>query len=273
MRQPRENAGPARGILRLPGEQGSHEHHRVLPRPELRELVAHFWGVSWSLATPELVETLGHPTVHLVFEHGPDGCRAEVAGVPLAKFSRKLAGDGWVFGIKLRPGAGRELLGGSVHRLTGKVLPLSRVLPDAEALAASIFSTPVFPGRVAVAERFLMARHSGVSPALVVLRDLVEAIATDAELIRVEQLVDRVGVDRRTLERRFRDAVGVTPKWVIRRYRLHEATERLRRGDALIEVAHDLGYADQAHFSRDFKAAVGTSPAAFVKRERSDGER
>lgn len=269
MRQPRESPGPARGILRLPSEQGSHAHHRILPRPELRELIEHFWGVSWSLPTPQLVETLGHPTVHLVFEDGSEGRRAEVAGVPLSKFSRALSGTGSVFGIKLRPAAFRAICTVAAHRLTGKVSPLAEVLPELAPLEQQIFSTPSIEERVRLAEGCLLACRPIVLPEIAALRDLVETIAADPELIRVEQLVELAAVDRRTLERRFRDAVGVTPKWVIRRYRLHEATERLRRGDLLIAVAHELGYADQAHFSRDFKAAVGLSPQAFVKRERS----
>jgi AraC-like DNA-binding protein len=56
---------------------------------------------------------------------------------------------------------------------------------------------------------------------------------------------------------------------VIRRYRLHEAAEQLKGPDPppLAALAAALGYADQAHFARDFKAVVGRTPAVFV-----DGE-
>jgi AraC-like DNA-binding protein len=57
-----------------------------------------------------------------------------------------------------------------------------------------------------------------------------------------------------------------SPKWVIQRYRLHEAAERLDTAATdLSTLAHELGYADQAHFARDFKAAVGRPPASYLR--------
>ena len=63
---------------------------------------------------------------------------------------------------------------------------------------------------------------------------------------------------------------GCTPKWLIQRRRLHEAAERLsgeERPD-LARVAADLGYADQAHFGRDFRAVTGLTPGAFAAEPR-----
>ncbi len=58
----------------------------------------------------------------------------------------------------------------------------------------------------------------------------------------------------------------MTPKWVIQRYRLFEAAEQLAAGHTDgVRVAHELGYFDQAHFIRDFKALVGRSPLEFAR--------
>ena len=75
------------------------------------------------------------------------------------------------------------------------------------------------------------------------------------------------GVGKRTLQRLFSEYAGVTPKWIIQRYRLHEAAERLatEEGVSLAELALDLGYYDQAHFVRDFRAVVGRPPAAYAR--------
>ena len=64
----------------------------------------------------------------------------------------------------------------------------------------------------------------------------------------------------------FTGGVGVSPKWVLQRYRLHEAAERIaegRDGD-WAATALELGYFDQAHFIRDFKALIGASPAQYA---------
>jgi AraC-like DNA-binding protein len=62
--------------------------------------------------------------------------------------------------------------------------------------------------------------------------------------------------------------VGVGPKWVIRRYRLHEVTERMAAGSRIdwAGLAADLGYADQAHLTRDFGALFGEPPTRYARR-------
>ena len=85
------------------------------------------------------------------------------------------------------------------------------------------------------------------------------------EITRVEHLCTHAGYSKRTLQRLFREYVGVTPKWVLDRIRLHEAAERMADGDAdWASMALDLGYFDQAHFIKAFKAVVGRSPADYA---------
>jgi AraC-like DNA-binding protein len=72
-------------------------------------------------------------------------------------------------------------------------------------------------------------------------------------------------IGERALQRLTRRRIGLSPKWLIQRRRLHEAADRLRRGEQvdLARVAIELGYADQAHFTRDFRSATGLTPGEF----------
>jgi AraC-like DNA-binding protein len=98
------------------------------------------------------------------------------------------------------------------------------------------------------------------------LRALVEAAQTEREITTVEALRARAGLHLRELQRWFRDAVGVTPKWLIQRYRLHAALVRLEAEPApLAGLAAQLGYADQAHFARDFKLLGGVAPSRYAR--------
>lgn len=241
---------PPRGLLRKPVAPG--EHVRLLPARALRPWVAHYWWVTWKLARPFVAETLSHPSVHLVFEGG----RWELAGVQRKRFTRTLRGEGWVFGVKFRPGAFQPWWGASVAPLTDR-----RVRYEAPRISLA--------RAVEVIEPWLLARRPGLPRAVEEVRDLAERIAGDRSLIRVENAAAALGVDVRTLQRRFRHAVGVGPKWVIQRYRLHEAAERLKaaRAPALADLAVELGYFDQAHFAREFRAVIGRSPRRFVAEE------
>jgi AraC-like DNA-binding protein len=75
----------------------------------------------------------------------------------------------------------------------------------------------------------------------------------------------------RALQRLFSTQVGVSPKWVILRYRIHEALEQAgTRSDVdWAALAADLGYADQAHLVRDFTTTVGVPPTAYAAEARA----
>lgn len=96
---------------------------------------------------------------------------------------------------------------------------------------------------------------------------IVLRASTDREITRVDHLVREFGIGSRGLQRLFAEYVGVSPKWVIQRYRLHEAAERIAEGGISdwATLALDLGYADQAHFIRDFRRLVGSSPGEYAR--------
>jgi AraC-like DNA-binding protein len=96
-------------------------------------------------------------------------------------------------------------------------------------------------------------------------------VAKERDIRKVADLAARYRVNERTLQRLFARYVGVSPKWVIQRYRLHEAAEQLAAQESLDQaaLALELGYSDQAHFVRDFKSIIGLSPAAYARSARA----
>ncbi len=99
---------------------------------------------------------------------------------------------------------------------------------------------------------------------------LAEVARHDPGIRRVEDLAAAAGSTPRTLQRMFAEYAGVSPTWVLRRYRILEATQRAHEagGSRWAELAAQLGYADQAHLVRDFRAHLGITPAAYAARQR-----
>ena len=85
---------------------------------------------------------------------------------------------------------------------------------------------------------------------------------------RVEWLADALGISDRQLRRRFRRFVGYGPKTldrVLRFRRLVSQSPAIRSGDGdLARLAAELGYADQAHMTRDCVALSGLTPGRLA---------
>ncbi|MGH8260675.1 MAG: helix-turn-helix domain-containing protein [Steroidobacteraceae bacterium] len=81
---------------------------------------------------------------------------------------------------------------------------------------------------------------------------------------RVEAVADAIGVGRRRLERHFRLQIGVGPKEFASLVRFGAVTSDLE-GKSWADAALRGGYADQAHFIRDFKARTGLTPTQFQR--------
>ena len=250
-----------RGILR-PHEGRRHFRlTREPPSPDLDPWVERHWMVEWDLSAPFTQELLNHPTVNLAVEPGFAG----VYGIRTARDRKQIDGRGRVVGVKFRPGGFQPFWGRSVHLLTNRTLALPAVFgADAAALPERVRAERDDP--FAVMEAFLRERLPPPDPNLGVVGAIVATMLDDPAVARVDALAARHGMSTRTLQRLFRRYVGVSPKWVLKRYRLHEAAERIaegRNGD-WAATALDLGYFNQAHFIRDFKALVGASPAQYA---------
>jgi AraC-like DNA-binding protein len=258
---------PPRGILRPEAIADKFELGRYAPAPEHAWFVEHYWTVRWDLRgqPPYLSETLPYPVVHLVV----DEAAAQLWGVVKTRFGYLLEDQGGVFGIKFRPGGIKPLVPGSVARLTSRVVDAGAALgPEWEQLARRIRAAGDDAARTAVADQGLRALAPPHDPNVDLVNRVVERIVADRSLTRVETIAADLGCSVRSLQRLFSTYVGVGPKWVIGRYRLHEAADLLTtQPDAdLLTLALNLGYFDQAHFIKDFKAIVGEPPGEYARR-------
>jgi AraC-like DNA-binding protein len=239
---------------------------RFPPAADLADLVERHWLVSWELPPGRdgSVTLLPHPCVNVVL----DGGRLAVSGVGRDRFTYAYRGSGRVFGVKFRPGAFLPFLHAPVSDITGAVLPAEQLWgPAAAELAARMTAAPGVDEMVGLVEAFLRERRPPSDPQVELVGRIVAALLHDRTICRVDDVTERFNINPRTLQRLFQRYVGVSPKWVLRRYRLHEAAAVLAREQhrPWAEVAAELGYFDQSHFIRDFTAAIGITPVAYAQ--------
>ncbi|WP_069386541.1 AraC family transcriptional regulator [Cellulosimicrobium cellulans] len=250
---------------------------RLDPAPDLADLVERHWVVRWDLPPEERFTqvVVPHPVANVVAE--ASGYAAH--GIPPGLFERTLTGAGVVVGTKLRPGAFRVLLGSADAVQPGVRVPASSFLgpaaDDVGRRALALAGGGDERAAVAVVEQLLRARADVVRTPRAV-RDLERVRATFAALVAGElapgagvgDLAAVTGSTPRSLQRLFAATVGVSPKWVLQRHRVHLAADLLAANpdQDLAALATAVGYYDQAHLGTDFLRATRTTPGAYARR-------
>ncbi|MFF7373676.1 DUF6597 domain-containing transcriptional factor [Streptomyces massasporeus] len=267
-----------RGIVDPSGLLDRVRFRRHEPAEPLRRYVEWYWLIDWDLPAPYASHIVPHPAVNLTFQWDESGETeappyAEVTGVALGLYTRKLTGRGRVCGAKFRPGGFRPYTPEvPVSRWTGRALPAREVFPQITGdTARSIVTAAGDRARVAALDAVLLSLPHTPDPQADLAIDLVRHIRADRTVRRVGDFARAEGLSVRALQRLFATCVGVSPKWVILRYRIHEALEQAGTRDDIdwAALAADLGYADQAHLVRDFTATVGVPPTAYATETRS----
>lgn len=271
-----------RGLLRpTETEQAAHLTREHPVTPALHPFVERYWSVSWDRTDrpPFRSEVLSHPAVNLSVESGSEPRfgfalpAALVHGVVTRRFTVDLIGSGRVTAVKFRPGGYRAFTGDQPPR--NSVTRLTRAFGvDPDALTAAVLATDDDAGRAAVLDGALAPLAPEPDGSYLELQGLLGDMVEDRSLVRVDQVAALASCSIRSLQRLFATYLGVSPKSVLARYRLHDAAAAIDAGQVedLAGLAVSMGWFDQAHFSRDFRAVVGMPPSAYLHRARKSAD-
>lgn len=258
----------SRGILHPAAAHTVFQLDRFPSTGAAARFVDRYWLSTWNLppGIRHEQQVLVHPVVNVVFE----AQGAIVSGVDTGRFATVLEGSRRALGVMFRPAAFAPFLDDPLSALTDKELPLSAVpaLADLEPLLVPLVADLDVPAEqlAATADAAMAERAPDARQPCETTTEWAELAVRDRGLNRVEDLANAVGVSVRTLQRAFTEHIGIGPKWFLRRYRIYEAAERVAHQERVdwAELAADLGYADQAHLTRDFTAAFGLPPAQYA---------
>ncbi|GAC69269.1 AraC family transcriptional regulator [Gordonia soli] len=243
------------------------------PAADLTDLIRRFWVPVWSVppgdAAPQRV--LQYPVCLMVVTP----TYARFYGVRRGVSENVLSGNGWAVGTMLSPAAGSLVVGGSVAAWTDRHAELAEIFGSvgaelAAAVRATMLPAPSADDRQHAAtglfEDWLRA-HLPVDADGHLVNEIVSYVESNSDVTEVAQICAGFGIGERTLQRLTHRRLGLTPKWLIQRRRLQEASERLRDpGVTVARIAADLGYSDEAHMVRDFRTVTGETPGRFAAR-------
>ncbi|MET0555178.1 MAG: helix-turn-helix domain-containing protein [Vicinamibacteria bacterium] len=245
----------------------------VAPSPALEPFVRQFTFVEAEQQATRVLVPDG--TAVAGFRFGGHACLLDERGavrMPDASFAgvrdtarrmRTSAGGGVVL-ASFRAGTAAAFFRAPQHELFGDTVPLDALAPrDAVAETEErVREATDHASRVAAFEAFLLARldASRLDP---LVAEAARRVAFDPSRVRVAPLARALGLSQDRLEKRFRRAVGATPKQLASIVRLRRAVDAYRADGTLTRAAAGAGFFDQSHFNRAFRAATGLTPRAF----------
>ena len=260
------------------------QYHYLPPPEPLKNYVRFFWilqnnGLSQGLQT---FTTMADGCPGLIFQKTENQPFYQNSKVLPATFlygqstshAQMALGRSTTIGIYFYPHAFPSVFGFSADELTntclnteeltaGRELYLTEQLQQATSLTQQIELLSAYL-------LFQISRHNRLSDASV--KAAVTQIIKTKGTIPVKDLQKSLRLTERSLERKFKQNVGISPKMFSRICRFQAALGQLRNQNhfKLSDIAYENQYADQSHFIREFKEFAGLTPYQFQKQPDSD---
>lgn len=259
------NHNPITGVLHQRQSAELYQLRRYLPDAALAELIEQFWLVDWDLRgkAAHMQQNLPDPNFHLVINTGT----VTLLGPVSKSYSYEMQGKGQIIGVKFALGALAERLNFRPADFIDKQLEVEQVFNmDTSRLLSELSAANSDQQRVAILQSCFKPFAIVPSEQGARLRQLVSLIKQQSDITKVELLSEHSNLSVQAIQRCFRQYLGINPKWLIRKYRLHQALLLLEQQSVEIaDLVEVLGYTDQSHLIRDFKEFLGVTPAAYTR--------
>ncbi len=250
---------------------------RILPPPYLQHHVRYFWSLESTGVepSPTALGPLADGCPGLIFQPAREGTfcdgqhkplpEAFLYGQTVKRTQLQMAGNFRTVGVCFYPNSLKSIFGFDADELTDSCLGvdlLSVHLPEQLLHAASLSD------QVEILSAFLFTRIRKISlQADAVTHFALRQIIGAKGRLSLPELQKNLKLSERSLERKFNQHVGISPKLFARVCQFQSALSQLKnnRFSLLSDVAYDNGYADQSHFIRTFKSFAGFAPYQWQK--------
>lgn len=258
-------------------------YYAELPaRPELRPWIAAHWHFRVASEAGEIEHTVPLTGGALIHVHNRFPDTPVLTGPRVTPLRVTVRGGDEFWGTHLWPGAAASLLGVEAGTVRDAVVPAMKVVPPiwTRDLAERVAQIPDGKKELEERERLAAGRldeawAERAECAAPLDRQVMQAVFL---LLRsrgeepVARLAAAVGLSSRHFRRRFRAAVGLTPKELARLRRVRSSAAGMVRGgpnaETWVGLAADHGYADQSHLVREYRSLLGLTPTGFRRHVR-----
>lgn len=262
----KHNTSKITGVLQQQQSQQHYRLRRYFPDLGLTDWVEQFWLVDWDLGDgiTHTQQNLPDPNFHLIISN--DG--VSIIGPVSKVYTYQMKGQGRIIGVKFELGALAEVLDRPLATYVDTDI-LARHVVGAEVAdtLASLLTCNSDDAICCALQEHLTPFVPKISQQQRRVNELLRLIKSETAICKVDQLAEHTQLSPRVLQRLFKTYVGLSPKWLIRKYRLHKALEQIEYGNIdIFDIVAQLGYTDQSHLIRDFKDVVGVTPQMMMNK-------
>ncbi len=258
-------------------------YEETAPCTALREYVECYWVLRTDQSLKEEL-CLPDGSASLIFNFGPDYLRA-TCSQPNARTSHgrcTLPHQGResvlitqqapvrVLGARFKPYGMAPFYRVSMAELSpGFVLQGAALAPFIGNLEELLFATEDFGERIRRLEAFLLERLPLAAPPDELVKNAVLLMVRSEGNLRISDLLEQLCVSKSSLEKKFQEAVGLSPKIVCNILRFNSLVYQQRQHPypTLTELTYNQGFFDQAHLVHNFKAFTGLPPGRFFRQD------
>jgi hypothetical protein len=179
-------------------------------------------------------------------------------------------GDVNSFAICFYPYGFANFVGTPLEKLVDIETPIESLFGEipAKVLEQKIVQATSTQERIEVIEMFLLDKLNQNATIEDLVKTTVDSLLATNGSSPINQILKDQLSKRRQLERNFKKQIGISPKQLGRVLRLQAALKMLLSDKkSLTNIAYETEYFDQAHFIKDFKEFIGTTPKEFLGNE------
>lgn len=249
-------------------------YQQILPAEPLRKYVRSFWiladkNTGFSQKAFKIIPD-GLPG--LIFQENPVAFTGKdnqplpqlfLYGQTTQHTIHTVTGNFLNIGVYFQPSALKDIFGINSWELTNRHSDMNALVKT--GLTEQLLNTPQSDRRIELLSIFLM-KQAAIQPVK------NEKIAYAAVQLQqgdgLKSIRSKLNISESSLERQFKQCIGISPKLYARITRFQSTLENLRKAgyNRLTDIAYENDYFDQSHFIRDFKAFSGTSPKQYISR-------
>jgi AraC-like DNA-binding protein len=171
-----------------------------------------------------------------------------------------------IFSVRFHPNGFLPFTTIPLEEMHNRAVPLDEIFgKEALMLEKEILESKDTFKRIETIEKFLLEKLQTPDLSYRIAKDCVEILIQSSGQLRVDELSEQLQLNRRNLERKFSNAIGLSPKQLSKIIRLQTTLKMMdsQNFTNLTDLAYQNGYFDQAHFIKDFREFTGLSPKQF----------